>query len=262
MADATSTAAQTANPTNTAAMEGTSANSQIVQQYLPKQNNGQWVAMGSMVGTIAGMLYDSGTLDSAKDAEKTWRTLTDDIMNAGVNELTTHAAALTTCNDTLWQKLCDFASTGYCPDYQFVLNTAVATARASLETQLRSLRINSQRYNVGQNADVQTRLRSAQMMAIVSSVVSANEKNRQFAWTANWDMLHTAARDVEEARLRRIELGGALVAGAGQNYANLAQSLRQTAAMDVGDLATLGAMLGVILPILIAFGCDPKIGCE
>ena len=233
----------------------------LVQQYIPKQNNGQWMAVGSMIGTIFGRLYDSGTLDKAKDAETTWRKLTDLVQQTGTTEFTTNATLLLEPANKLWQDLAAFAEKGYCPDYQYLLNNAVATATAATDTQLRASKLDATRYNVGLNANVSLELRLARVTAIVGSVTVANEQARQFMWSANSDLLLKGATAIETARIHRLTLGGELVAGAGENFANLAQSLRQTAAMDVGDWSSFGSILGVILPLLFAWGCSPTENC-
>lgn len=234
----------------------------IVNQYLPKQDNGQWMAFGSMIGTIIGRMYDSGTLDKAKQAETTWRTLTDLVKDTGTAEMTTNAQLLLDPANKLWQELASFAETGYCPDYQYLLNNAVQTANVAFDTQLRAAKLDASRYSTGLNSNVAVSLRAARVAAIVGSTVVASEKARQFMWSASGDMLMKGSTAIETARQNRVRLGGLMVAGAGQNYANLAQSLRQTAAMDVGEWSTFGAMLGVLLPILFEFACDPKVGCN
>lgn len=241
---------------------GGGGGSSIVQQYIPKQNNGQWMAIGSIVGSIFGRLYDSGTLAKAQDAETIWRTLTDTVKDRGVSEFTTHADVLLTCNDALWVDLCAFAEKGYCPDYRRILNNARSAAAAAFDTQTRSALRQANRYGTGLNADVLVKLRIGEASSVVTAYAMAAEQARQFMWTSNYDMLRTAAAGVESARMGRITTGGELVAAAGQNYANVAQSLRQTAAMDVGDYATLGSLLGVVLPLLFQYGCSPTSGCD
>lgn len=231
---------------NTAAGQGASA----IQNNYPVQKNGLWMAMASVVGSITGRLYSSGTLDRAKDAEKIWRQLTDALRDKGQDVFGSSGTPQDYADDIL-KALHDFAKEGYCPDYLSILSTAVQAASIQFDTQMGAMKRQAGRFNTGLNANVELEVRMQKAAAVVLAYATSAESARQFMWSANYDMFHGTAETFENIKNQRIELGADLIASAGQNYANLAQSLRQTAAMDSGGVEAIISVLGTLIPMFL-----------
>lgn len=235
--------------------------SHITQVKVPKRDDGRWMSIGAMIGLALSLFVDQDTIDKAKDAENTWRALTDAIKQKGEEEFGAHAQLIKECDDRLWAKLCAFAECGYKPDYAGILNRARADASQAASAELASARRMADRYNSGVNANVANDLRRAEIYATVGAVTMAREEERKNAYSINWNLLSKTAAQFEGAYQGRIQLGADLMASAGANYASLAQSLRETAKTDKGDFATLGALLGGLLPTLMNTGCNPASDC-
>ena len=210
------------------------------------------MAIASVVGSLAGRAYSSSTLDKAKDAEKVWRGLNDAIKNKGMDVFDNTSDVPQKYADDILSALYEFVKTGYCPDYLGILNTAVQSAAVQFDAQIAAMKRQAGRYNTGLNANVELETRHQQAAAIVLAYATAAESARQFMWSANFDMLHGTAEEMENIKNRRIELGADLLASAGQNYANVAQSLRQTAAMDSGGMEAIITVLGTLIPMFLS----------
>lgn len=235
--------------------------SHITQVKVPKRDDGRWMSVGAMIGLALSLFVDKATMNKAKDAEDTWRQLTDKLKDAGEKEFGPHAALLKQCDDNLWEKFCEFAMCGYKPDYAGILNRARADASQAAEGQIASARRMADRYNTGIGADVVCDIRRAEIFAVVGATTVAREEERKNAYSINWNLLSKSAAQFENAYQGRLKLGADLMASAGANYASLSASLRETAKTDKGDFATLGALLGGLLPTIMNIGCNPASDC-
>jgi hypothetical protein len=230
----------------------TSTNTVVQYPKPPIRDDGKWMGLASMLGTVVGALASSDLIDDAKEAEHKWRELTDFFNDQG-NALSTWADDLKTCDDNLHTKLCDLAACGYQPDYAGILARARNNAYLSVENAYAQACRTADRYHTGINCDVYAGLKRSGITAQVMATTQAYERERQTALEKNFTMTMQATQLVEDDFLKRKQLGYDALVGAGQNYGYLAQSLRQTAKMDANDTSTLIAVLmAVLLPL---FAC-------
>lgn len=222
-----------------------------LQNNYPVQKNGMWMSIASIVGSVAGRAFNSGVLDKAKDAENVWRGMADVLKDKGIQVMGESDVPRQWADDIL-QQLYNFAKTGYCPDYLNILNNAVQAAAIQFDAQIGGMKRQAGRFNTGLNANVELEHRMQQSAAIVLAYSTTAESARQFMWSANYDMLHGTAEEIEKIKNDRIQLGSDLIASTGQNYANIAQSFRQTAAMDAGDIAMFTSLLGTLIPMFLS----------
>lgn len=230
----------------------------ITQVRTPRQDDGHWIALGSMVGSILGKWSNKSLIDKAEAAEDIWKSMTDQMKDVGLDEFTTRAQAIRSCNDDIWQKFCDYALCGYKPDYDGILSRARADASIVTLSKKAEARRHAKRYNVGINGNVMSDLLRSEILATVGAASAARENERQFMWKANTDLIGNAAIQFERAYQGRIDLGAKLVSSAGENYAYLAESLRRTAEKNTSGLAELGGLIGALL---VAF-CVPSMICN
>lgn len=244
--------------TNTTA---TTTNTIVQYPRPPRRDDGKWMSIGSMVGSLFGMLYNADIIDDAKDAEKKWRELTDHFNDTGI-KLENWADTLVPCNDELHAALCKFAQCGYQADYAGVFRRARQSAGLAAAAAWRKVCRGSQRYNVGLNDDVYSGILRAEIMATVQATTLAVEQEREKAFELNYELLAKTTQIFEADYLNRMKMSADYLAGAGTNYGFLAQSLRATAKADMGDMTALGAALGILLPIAFSYGCNPEDYCE
>lgn len=228
----------------------------ITQVRVPRRDDGKWIAIGSVVGSILGKWANKGEIDKAQDAENTWREMTDLMKDAGVEEFTTHAQMLRQCQDSIWQKFCDYVLCGYKPDYAGILRRARADAAMVTMSKKAEAKRHAKRYNVGINANVMCDLLRTEVLATVGAASAARENERQFMWKANTDLVGNAALRFEQAYLGRLDMGAKLISSAGENYAYLAESLRRTAEKNTGSLAALGGLVAALIPL---FFCNSSV---
>lgn len=230
----------------------------ITQVRVPRQDDGKWMSIGAMVGSILGKWANKDLIDKAEDAEDIWREMTDTMREVGIDEFTTRAQAIRECNDNIWQKFCDYVLCGYKPDYDGILARARADASVVTLSKKAEARRHAKRYNVGINANVMSDFLRSEILATVGAATAARENERQFMWKANTDLIGNAAIRFEQAYQGRLDLGAKLVSSAGENYAYLAESLRRTAEKNTSGLAELGALVGALVTIF----CGPDIPCN
>lgn len=214
-----------------------------------------------MVGSLFGMLYSSDLVSKAKDAENKWKELTDHFYDRG-KDIEKWADSLRDCDDKLHEALCKFAMCGYTPDYEGIMRRARQSAQLQASKAYAMACRTSNRYNVGINNDLHSGILRASVMATVQATTIAVEAERQKAWTLNWEVLAKTTAIFEQDFTSRNGIAVNYLSGAGQNYGFLAQSYRATAKADTGDIAALGAMLGVLLPIAFGFGCSSDDYCS
>lgn len=227
----------------------------------PRRDDGKWLSIGAMLGSILGMLTNRDKLEDADDAEDEWKAITDKFRDKGYWLLDTHAEKLVACVDSLHEKLCALANCGYRPDYDGIRRRARADAALAAENARRKACRTSNRYATGMNADVYSSILRTEILATVAAVTTAVEGERQAAFKLNWEMAAKGAAQVEAAQQGRMRLGADFLAGAGQNYGYLAESIRRTAKEDVGGLSIIGAALGPLLATLFDFGCSSESYC-
>ena len=188
------------------------------------------------------------------------------------------------CSDNLHNLLCALAACGYSPDYENIALRAKADAEVAYQQKIQEACRMGNRYNTGINSDVQSVLLAASMGAAIGASTIAREQARMDAFKIRADLLLKSTELVERDRSQRLstalswsnagtniqenrygrhnsngydslKLGADLLASAGQNYAWLAESLRRSAEKDGDAIASLGAMLGVIIPSFFS-GCS------
>lgn len=233
----------------------------VTQVRVPRRDDGKWMSIGAMIGTLIGKMVSKSLIKKAKDAEDKWLDLTNRLRERGIQEFGPHADRLLACNDVLWDKLCEYIKCGYEPDYDGLLSRARADSALVVESKKGEVCRTFDRYNVKPRLDLYCDLMRTEVMATVATTTTAREAERQLAWKAQGELLMKGASMFEAAYQGRIQLGADLMASAGENYAYLAESLRRTAEKDTADLAALGAALAVLLPILFGWGCDSKADC-
>lgn len=233
----------------------------VTQVRVPRRDDGKWMSIGAIIGTIVGKLASADLIDKAKEAEDIWREMTDMMKAKGVEEFGTHAQMLRGCTDDLWDKLCAFAKCGYQPDYDGILTRARADAALVTQTKRAEIGRYHDRYNVPVPSMAFCDLMRTEILATVGAANAARENERQMMWKYNGDLLSNTTLRFEQAYQNRIKLGADLMASAGENYAFLAESLRRTAKDDTSDMAAFGSVLGVLLPMLFLQGCGPLSDC-
>ena len=77
------TGAATASGTNS-----TCITSPHIVQYPrpPRRDDGRWMAIGSMLGSIIGALANKGTIKEARDRENQWKDIVDRVLEQGKKE--------------------------------------------------------------------------------------------------------------------------------------------------------------------------------
>lgn len=227
----------------------------------PRRDDGKWMAIGSIAGTLAGMLFSKDLVDDAKDAEKRWRRLTDYFYDDG-HTISQWADSLKDCDDKLHDALCKFAMCGYKADYEGILSRARSAAKVAAAQSWKQAIRTADRYHTGINCDVLSEIRRNEITATVMASTRAFELERTNAFDRQFEILAKTVNIFEKDFLNRKGLAADFLAGAGQNYGYLAQSLRETAKADVGDLQMLGGMLALLIPILMGWSCDPDEYCK
>lgn len=249
-------------PSTASGTNSTASTTATIVQYPkpPRRDDGKWLAIGSMVGSLFGMMYSADIIKKAKAAEDKWKDLTDHFYDRGTN-IETWADTLRDCDDKLHTALCKFAMCGYTADYTGILRRARQAAQMQVASAYRTACRTANRYNVGLNSEVYSGLLQSGVMAVVQASTLAIEAEREKAWQLNWEVLAKTTQIFESDFLQRNQLSANYLMGAGENYGFLAQSYRATAKADNGDMAALGAMLGVLLPIAFGFGCSSADYC-
>lgn len=227
----------------------------------PRRDDGKWMAISSIIGTVVGMLASSDLIDDAKEAEKKWRELTDFFYDQG-KMLSEWADTLKECDDALHDALCKFAQCGYQADYEGVMRRARQAAHLAAENAYAQACRTADRYHTGINCDVWASIKRAEIAGTIQAVVMAYEAERQMAFDKNFEVLERTTQLFENDYMNRKRLAYDALAGAGQNYGYLAQSLRQTAKSDMGDIQLLAAAIGVALPLLFSYGCSSESYCD
>lgn len=242
----------------------TANNSNYVVQY-PKQyrrTDGKWLAMGSLIGSLIGVLSDRDIIKKANEKEKDWEDLTDRFRDKGLWLFGEHADKLVACLDKMHEKLCQLVECGYKPDYNAMLVRTRASAMATVELERKKLCRISGRYHTGLNADVLRALSLAEVQAVTTAMSTAIDNARKTAFELNYKMLYETANLMESHHLGRINAGANYMGNAVNSYKLLAESLRATAKASMSDWGKLGGTLASLLPLFIAGFNDPENDCE
>ena len=190
---------------------------------------------------------------------------------------TAYSDLLKPCSDNLHNLLCAMAACGYSPDYENIALRAKADAEIAYQQKIQEACRMGNRYNTGVNSEVQSSLLAASMGAAIGASTLAREQARVDAFKIRSDLLLRTTELVERDRAQRLQtalswsqagtaiqgnrytahntngyeslkIGADLLASAGQNYSWLAESLRRSAEKDGDAIASLGAMLGILIP--------------
>lgn len=214
----------------------TQVNANHIIQYprQPKLDDGKWISIGSLIGSILGKFADNGVLGKAKDAENSWKRLNDDMHAKGKdlwdraphewdkaakadNDLENHhkwnvdqrdtelgrAEQLDNCNDALHEKLCQFAQCGYEPDYDGIKSRIMADVAAQAKKTREEACKNLNRYSVRQCCGIETAIATASIATAVGALYKAREDERARAWQINEGLLYKAVELMENHRNKR-----------------------------------------------------------
>lgn len=295
-----------------------SANHIIQYPKQPVRDDGMWLALASLFGTIIGRIASTSLIKKAKNAENEWNKIlermrdvaydlidnqaplerelakaaddwllemADFMKDLGLDE-EDYADKLEPCNDLIHEKLCQFITCGYQPDYLGISMRVTADAEAKAKNKRQELCRTVGRYGVNQCCDIETRIALATSAEIVGAVTKAREAERQKAWELNYKLYFEGAELFEKHRSTRkntskgyldsstqiqgnrynahnknyqdlLRLGLEVLASVGKNYAWLAQSYRTTAEKDAAGLSNL---LGLAV-VLIGYWLSNKKEC-
>lgn len=289
----------------------TQVNANHIIQYprQPKMDDGKWIAIGSLLGALLGKFADNGTINKAKDAEGKWKVINEQLADKGreiwgrmPNEATEadkadndlenqydwniarrddelgRAQKLDDCNDNIHEKICEFASCGYTPDYDGITARIKADVASQTKKQREQMCKSLNRYSANQCCGIETALATAAISTTVGALYKAREDERSRAFQITEGLLFKAGELMENHRNGRFTsamaldktginiqqtryaqhndnyqklaaLGAEFLSSAGKNYAWLAESYRRTADKMSGDLANLGALIAVVLSL-------------
>lgn len=214
---------------------GISSNHIIQYPRQPKRDDGKWLAIGSLLGTLVGKFASQSLIDKAKDAETKWRVVNDLLYERGKRHLDDgdsewdnrkgpekeledaatwytdrrndeydYGNSLNACNDALHAKLCAFVQCGYKADYRGISERVIATAEAAILKERRETYKNINRYAVGECCDTEQRFATAKVMAVVGTVSQLREAERQKAFDTNMKLLFDGAETIEKHRQQRM----------------------------------------------------------
>lgn len=218
----------------------------------PRRDDGKWLGIGSIIGTLAGMLTNSDLIKKAKNAESDWEDLTKFFKDKGY-ALYDWGQTLKPCDDDLHAALCKFALCGYQTDYEGILRRARASAKVLASQAYAESLQTADRYHTGINCDVWAGIKRAEIISTVLATTQAYEQERLNAYDRTFEVLERTTQLFEAHLMSRTQLAADFLAGAGQNYGFLAQSLRATAKADMGDMQLLATSLAVVLPMLFNY---------
>ena len=180
MADACYTNTIKVEPVSNSGTNGTCISSPHIVQYpkVPLRDDGKWMAIGGIIGSLIGKFANEGKLDDASSAEDTWRNLNDQLKGMGATEWQrvpdqrsialaadvrikdaatknwtyaldekAYSDKLKECDDALHNRLCALAQCGYIPDYDGILARARADAAALVDAKRAAVYRDASRYN-------------------------------------------------------------------------------------------------------------------
>lgn len=228
----------------------------VTQVRVPQRDDGAWMSIAAIVGTLIGKMVNDDLIDDAEEVEQKWRDYTDMMGDKGVDEFQTRAELVRQCNDDLWQRYCEYAMCGYQPDYAGILTRVRADAALVTASKRAEISRTADRYNVGVNSNVMCDLLRTEILATVGAASAARESERQMMWKFNAEYVASAAVRFENTYQGRVRLGADLIASAGANYASLAESLRRTAAEGIGDWQQLAALVATLLFTVLRNKCS------
>lgn len=234
----------------------------VVQYPKPyRRTDGRWMALGSIIGSLWGGYSNQDIVEKAEDATNTWNKLTDNFNEKGTWLFNEHADKLVECTDNLHEILCAIAACGYKPDYEAIAVRVRATAMKQTELERIKLCRVSHRYKTGVAEDVYRSLAMAEVQAVTSALTSAIETTRREAFELNYKLVSQVTDQIEGDLNDRLRIGAEFMNIASKAYRDLAVSYRATAKESVGDMATIGAMLGFILPMLLKWFTEDEDVC-
>lgn len=248
------------DPKQSATVAAEAKGNSVTQILRAPNMDGQFLMVGNLIGALVGRLYNSGTLEKAKDAEKLLRSNIDKLSDTGNSIMDKGNKDPYAPNmDSLFKILYDTAAKGYCPNYQNIFQESVYNSIVSARRQQKNIITFSNRYNISIPMTTAVSIRSSQTIAAVSSYTRTAEQARQFMWEASLNYQIKIGDLFEKTYMDFETIGGEMVAGSATGAANLSQSLRQTAAMDIGDWSALVGMVALLLPELLK--CWNLTGC-
>ena len=236
----------------------------VVQYPKPyRRSDGKWIAIGSIIGTMFGGYANQDIVGKAETAVDNQQALTDSFRTKGSFIFNEHADKLTACTDELHIMLCAIATCGYKPNYEDILLRVRATAVQQTELERIKLCRMSHRYKTGMAADVYRSLALAEQQAVTAALTSAIETTRREAFELNYRLIKEVTDQIEGDQIDRWKVGANFMEVAARSYEGLAKSYLQTAKDSTGDLATIGALLGFLIPTLLPqfFDVEPEDNC-
>lgn len=214
----------------------TQVNANHIIQYprQPKMDDGKWIAVASLIGSILGKFADNGTVSKAKSAESAWQKINESLADKGLamwnrmpaelaeadkadNDLENHygwnvaqrdselarAEKLDDCNDELHEKICAFANCGYTPDYDGIKSRIMADVAGQVSKSRREMMRSLNRYSAKACCGIETALATTAVSTAVSALYRAREDERSRAFQINEGLLFKAGAHMEQARANR-----------------------------------------------------------
>lgn len=214
----------------------TQVNANHIIQYprQPKMDDGKWIAIASLIGSMLGKFADNGTINKAKDAESEWKKINEALAEKGRamwdrmpdeladadkadNDLENHhawntaqrdnelgrAEKLDDCNDELHEKICQFALCGYTPDYDGIKSRIMADVAGQLAKSRREMTRSLNRYSAKACCGIETALATTAISTTVSALYRAREDERSRAFQINEGLLFKAGTLMEQHRANR-----------------------------------------------------------
>ncbi len=245
-----------------------SANHIIQYPRQPKMDDGKWMGIGSLIGSILSTFADNGTVKKAANAESEWKNINEALKNKG-NEMWGQAPAerdladgadtalqnqygwnigqrdaelaraqqLDNCNDALHEKVCQFAECGYKPDYDGIKARIMSDVAAQTKKSRLELKKNLNRYSANQCCGIETALATTAISTTVGALYKAREDERARAWQINEGLIFKAAELMERDRNARF----ANAAARDQIGVGIQQTRYQMHNANYQYLTTLGA---------------------
>lgn len=248
----------------------TQVNANHIIQYprQPKRDDGKWIAVGSLLGSLLGKFAESGTINKAKDAEKKWAEINERLRDKGfdfwnkmpserstaddadtdlANQYTwnvdqrnaelARAEKLDDCNDSLHEKVCKFAQCGYTPDYDGIKSRIMADVATQTKKARAEMCKSLNRYSARACCGIETALATTSIATSVGALYKAREDERSRSWQINEGLLFKAVELMEKHRGERTNSAAAF----DKTAINVQQKRYDAHNGNYFDMAKLGA---------------------
>lgn len=200
----------------------------------PKRDDGRWIALSSVIGNIIGKLSSQKVLKEARDAERKWREVMEQLKHMADTELARvpilrdkasqsmddldkrneknwqrgdleygYGEQLKPCIDNMSDEICALADCGYQADYDGIHSRVAADAALAEAKEFEKLCRMNNRYNTGWGCDVRGQLLVATQNAIIGQTNKLREEERLKKWQYDADLKMKTFEMMERARQNR-----------------------------------------------------------